>query len=273
METSLSIPPRRFSLLIFYLLTFALSWGLWILFPGTLTGLLGAWAPSLVAVILTAAWYGRTGLRTLLGRLIIWRVGLLWYLFALLWPPVLSLMVTGISMLFGNTAPDFANPPVMSVYPVPPEVRSAGPLVLLPMVFIIQFFGSSLGEELGWRGFALPRFQSWWSPLVAGGIVGFIWGIWQTVHEWVPGQPLDAGSLIWLVMGMTLNGVLYAWMFNNTRGSLIPALLLHTSQALTGLFLAGVSNSVLSIGLTALLVSAILVQDRSARMTRQPAGT
>ncbi|MGE5250575.1 MAG: CPBP family intramembrane glutamic endopeptidase [Bacteroidota bacterium] len=273
METSLSITPKRASLVIFYVLTFALSWGLWILLPGTLTGLLGAWAPSLVAIILTAVLYGRAALRALLGRVVRWRVGLLWYLFALLWPPVLSLMVTGISMLFGRAAPDFANPPVMSVYPVPPEVRGAGPLVLLPMVFVIQFFGSSLGEELGWRGFALPRFQSRWSPLVAGGIVGFIWGIWQIMHEWTPGQAVDALSLTWLVIGMTLNGVLYAWMFNNTRGSLIPALLLHTSQALTGLFLAGLPNPLFSIVLTALLVGAILMQDRAARMTHLPAST
>ncbi len=67
-----------------------------------------------------------------------------WYLFALLWPAANSLLATAAAVLLGRPAPDFARPRVISVYPVPPEALAAGFLPLLPMVFVIQFFGSSL---------------------------------------------------------------------------------------------------------------------------------
>jgi membrane protease YdiL (CAAX protease family) len=247
-----------------------LSWALWI--PAalvaagwwhiplsvTLAGLLGAWMPSLVAILLAGLADGRAGLRLLWRRLTLWRVGGRWYLFALLWPAANSLLATTTATLLGWPAPDFANPPVVSVYPVPPEALAAGFLPLLPMVFVIQFFGSSLGEEIGWRGFALPRLQARWGWLASSLVLGLLWAGWQVPHEWVPGQPVNIAAMVWLVVGMVLSAALYTWLFNHTRGSLLPVLLFHTSQAVTGLFLAGVGLPWLESAWAALLLGLIL---------------
>jgi len=281
MDMPLSIPPKRYSLVAFFLLAFIIAWGFWIPaalatkgmlpfpFPVTLAGVLGAWGPSLAGIIVTAAVDGKAGLRTLLRRLTVWRVGVQWYLFALLWPAVLSLLATGVSMLLGGPVPDFAHPPVTTEYPVPPEALSAGFLPLLPMVFVIQVFSSPLGEELGWRGFAVPRLQARWSALLSSLVVGAIWGLWHLPRNWAPGTPFDVAGFVWLVLGLVLNAVLYTWVFNNTKGSLVPVILLHTAQAVTLLFLAEASTPLVKNGLTAILVIVIVAVFGAARLSRK----
>ena len=284
MDMPLSIPSKRYSLVAFFLLAFAIAWGFWIPaalaargmlsfpFPATLAGVLGAWGPSLAGIIVTAAFDGKAGLRTLFKRLAVWRAGFQWYLFVLTWPAVLSLLTSGIAMLLGSPAPDFAHPLVTTEYPAPPEAFGAGFLPLLPMVFVIQVFGSSLGEELGWRGFAVPRLQARQSALLSSLILGIVWGLWHLPRNWTPGVPFDVVSLGWLVLGLALNAVLYTWVFNNTRGSLVPMILFHTAQPVTNLFLAEVSSPLTPLiknALTALLVILIVAVFGAARLTRK----
>jgi len=272
MNAHLSVPARRFSLVAFLVLAFVLAWGAWIpaalgLFPVTLAGLAGAWGPSLAGIAMTAADSGRDGLRVLFRRLSQWRVGVQWYLFVLLWPAVLSIAVTGISILLGSAPPDFSNPPVVSVYPAPPEAFAAGFLPLLPLVFVTQLFGSSLGEEIGWRGFALPRLQRRHSALISSLVLGLVWGIWHMPRIWVPGDPIGLAGLWWLVLGLVLNAVFYTWIFNSTGGSLIPVLLLHTTQAVTSLFLSELPNPGLKHALMAVVATTVLVRFGASRMT------
>jgi membrane protease YdiL (CAAX protease family) len=170
-------------------------------------------------------------------------------------------------MLFGSPGPDFANPPVVYEYPVPPEALSAGFLPLLPMVFMTQVFGSSMGEELGWRGFALPRLQARQSALVASGVLGVVWGIWHLPRVWTPGAALDTAGFGWLVVRIVLDAVLYTWIFNNTKGSLLLVLLLHTTQPVTNLFLAKVSNPLVESALTALVVILVVTRSGGAHLS------
>lgn len=275
MSLPLSLPSRRYAIVLFFGLTFALTWGLWIPsalaaqgrlafpIPATLAGLLGAWAPGLVALVLTLVLDGRGGMRLLLRRLTLWRVGWPPVLFALGWPALLSLAVTGLTVLSGSPPPDFAHPPVVRVYPAPPEAFQAGFLPLLPLVFLTQLFGSSLGEEMGWRGFALSRLQARMSALQASLVIGLLWGLWHFPRQWTPGQPFDGGGFGWLVLALVLNAVLYTWLFNIVGGSLVPALLLHTSQAVTGLFLAATPNPPLEAALTALVALLLVRRYRS----------
>jgi membrane protease YdiL (CAAX protease family) len=282
METPLQIPPKRHALLIFFGLVFALSWSLWIPaalaqagllaipVPTALLDLVGAWAPSLIAILLTLAMDKRQGLSVLLRRLLVWRVGLRWFLFVLFFPAVLSLLTTGIAMLLGRPAPDFSHPLFLSVYPIPPEARAYGFLVFLPMAFIIQVFSSSLGEELGWRGFALPRLQSRRSALLSAVIIGIIWGVWHLPRLWTPGQSFDYANFAWFLIGITLDSILYTWIFNNTRGSLVPAVLFHTTQNITSMFLASVDAPALSVLITFILVLVIVAREGATHLTRQP---
>jgi membrane protease YdiL (CAAX protease family) len=282
MQKPLILPSKRHSLAIFFVLTFAISWPLWILsalslqgqlpfsFPATLGGLLGAWAPGLVGIFVTLWLDGRRATRLLLSRLLVWRVGLGWYLFALLWPALLSLLSSGISTLLGAAPPDFSNPPVVSQYPLPPEAMQAGFLALLPMIFIIQFFGSSLGEEIGWRGFALPRLQSHRTAFLSSLILGLIWGLWHLPRQWVPGAAFDLAGFAWFLIGITLTSVLYTWIFNNTRGSLLVVVLFHTAQAVSNLFLASSAFPWVSPALTLLLVLWIAYRYDPLHLTRLP---
>lgn len=282
MSTFLYTTPRRYALVAFFSLTFVLSWGLWIptalashgimtfsLSP-VVTGILGAFAPTLAGLIMTTLEEGWLGLKNLGRRLWLWRVGPQWYLFVLLWPPLLSLCVTGVAILIGKPAPDFANPPFVSLYPIPPEAEQGGWWVFLPIVFLQQLtIGSALGEELGWRGYALPHLQARTNALYASIILGLLWGIWHLPLYWTVGDARTHMSVGWLLAGLVLEAILYTWVFNHTKGSLLLALLLHAATAVTSLFLAAVTLPWVGFIVTLGLVMGIVVLEEERWLKRQ----
>jgi membrane protease YdiL (CAAX protease family) len=176
----------------------------------------------------------------LFKRLLIWRVGVRWYMFVLFWPAVLSLAKTGIGVVLGGAVPDFSQPPFVQLYPLPPELLNTVPfIVFLPFVFLQQMLmGSSMGEEPGWRGFALPRMQAHQSSLRASLLLGLFWGVWHLPLWLTKGHPMQETFWGWSVLGLMATAVLFTWVYNHTKGSLLLALLFHTSIAITGLFLA-----------------------------------
>jgi len=239
------------NLWLFFLTAFAWSWLFWIWealashglisspLPSDLMELLGVFGPTLAAIILTVIYAGRVGLRELLGRLPVWRVGVQWYIFVLLWPVLLSLLTTAIHILSGGSAPDFANPPIMSLYPLPPEAKTVGLLPLLVFVFLQQtFIGSSMREEIGWRGYALYRLLKTKNALYASLILGVIWGIWHLPRFFSQGNPLVNVFFGWFFLGIVADAIFFTWIYNNTKGSLLLVLLFHTSIAITSLFLS-----------------------------------
>jgi membrane protease YdiL (CAAX protease family) len=188
--------------------------------PPELSRLLGTFGPSLAALLVTAATSGRRGLRALLARLAIWRVGVGWYAVALLWPAAHSLATTGVHVLLGAAPPDFAQPPVLWLYPAPPELFAAGSWPLLPFVFIQSLLSSSsLGEEPGWRGFALPRLQARFGALGASLVLGVLWGVWHLPLALTRGDPTEGTFSGWYLLGSTGDAVLYTWLFNATGGA------------------------------------------------------
>ncbi|HEY0604289.1 MAG TPA: CPBP family intramembrane glutamic endopeptidase [Herpetosiphonaceae bacterium] len=238
-------------LIAFGLLAFGISWGVWIplalaaqgliglpLSPTLLT-LLGAFGPSLAAILLTATTEQWVGVRKLLGRLLIWRVGIHWYLFVLMWPAVLSLLTTAVHVVLGHAAPNFAHPPLLDLYPLPPNLGLIAWWVLVPLIVVQQLVVSSpMGEEIGWRGYALPRLQARTSPLGASIILGLIWSVWHLPLYLTRGHPLAGEFFGWLPLGLIPTTILFTWVFNHTRGSLLLALLFHAAINLTDLFLA-----------------------------------
>jgi membrane protease YdiL (CAAX protease family) len=209
---------------------------------------------------MTAFEAGWPGLKSLGRRLWLWRVGLPWYLFVLLWPALLSLCVTSVAILMGKPAPDFANPPFVALYPIPPAALQIGWWVYMPFVFLQQMtIGSALGEELGWRGYALPRLQARTNALSASIILGLVWGIWHLPLYWTVGDARTSMSVGWLVAGLVLEAILYTWVFNHTKGSLLPALLFHAATAVTSLFLASINLPWVGFVVTLGLVMGIVV--------------
>jgi membrane protease YdiL (CAAX protease family) len=171
--------------------------------------------PFLAAFVMTGATEGREGVGRLLRRFVLWRVGLRWYLFVLV----------GVPALF-----------VLSVIVLPGVLGSfqglgalAPPLSLLG-VFVYAFFpGGALGEEPGWRGFALPRLQSLHGPLVGTLILGVLWGLWHLPLFFTPWNTLTALNVVGYVLTTTCLAIMYTWVFNNTKGSVLIAVLLHAT--------------------------------------------
>lgn len=100
-----------------------------------------------------------------------------------------------------------------------------------------------MGEELGWRGFALPRLQARMSALSASLILGLLWALWHLPLYLTAGHPLSEVFFGWFLLSILADAILFTWIFNNTRGSLLVVLLFHASIATSGLFLASTAGS------------------------------
>jgi membrane protease YdiL (CAAX protease family) len=275
---------RHVPLPLFFLLAFAVSWGFWLpsaaaswgwfaspLSPD-LSRLLGVFGPTLAALLLIAVVERRAGLRALGRRLRTWQVGYRWYLFVLLWPPGLSLAALGLRVALGGPVPDFAHPPILKLYPLPEGFPLEAVWALLPLIFLQQgLLGSALGEEIGWRGLALPRLQEHRPALTAAVLLGLIWGFWHLPLYLTQGDPIAATPFAWLLAGIVADSILFTWVFNHTRGSLLPVLLFHSAIAVTGLFLAAPAQPWTRLGLEWLVVLGIVAWHGPRYLSRQRA--
>ena len=225
---------KQHALLAYMLLTFGLTWP-WMVaevlgsrgivpFRLTLSGvgifltLFVAYGPTLAALLITSIIGGRAAVRTLLGRLLIWRVGWRWYAAAIGLPGLISLGAITLATVRG--AP---------VEPLPPF--SWGMLLTLPLAFLVR--GSINGEEIGWRGFALPQLQSRWNALAASLWLGTVWALFHLPIFFVQGASLlgsqnDMNPLAFLI-DVVAGAVLMTWLFNQTQGSLLIAYLYHAA--------------------------------------------
>lgn len=194
-------------LTIFFILAYAFTWALTPLIRiSPMLGVPGLLMPAVAAILVVTWTEGRAGLRELFGRLARWRVGLIWYLVALGLPILLSLAVVGLSLLLG----------------VPAEVQLAPITPLAILVFVLV-----IGEELGWRGYALPQLLRNHSAVMASLILGLLWACWHLPTFFVPDTPqaqIPFVAYIIYVLGMS---VLFTWIFVHTQGSVLIATLFH----------------------------------------------
>ena len=112
--------------------------------------------------------------------------------------------------------------------------RTLAPLAPLPLLLsfpLIQIFGGPLFEEGGWRGFALPRLQRLHGPLVGSLILGVLWALWHLPLFWITvwGTPPTVLNMVLYLATVIFMTMVYTWVFNNTKGSILIAILLHTS--------------------------------------------
>jgi len=255
-KSSITIESRIRPLLVFFLLAFTLSWLIWIpvalsshgwisfSVPSAIAGLMGAFGPTLAGIIVSFIFSGRSGVGRLLIRILDWRVDSKWYIFVLFWPTILSLTASFTYNILGGSLPNFNYPPILDLYPLPTEAEGIGPWTFLPFIFLQNLLiGSAMGEEIGWRGFALPRLQARTSAFSASLILGVLWGIWHLPLYLTEGHPLSEVFFVWTLLGIVADAVLFTWIFNNTEGSLLVVLLFHASIATTELFLASTEES------------------------------
>jgi membrane protease YdiL (CAAX protease family) len=193
---------KKYSLAFFFLLAYLFTWSNWLpqalasrglaslQVPGFVT-LLAGYGPAIAAIIVVSMAYGRQGLRELFGRLLRWRVGLVWYLIALFLPALVILLAVALNSWTGGSMPDFS----AAAFPFgPAETPLWQKFLILLLIFTLGFDG--LGEEIGWRGFALPKLLESRSPLVASLILGALWAVWHFPYALTRGTFLSEVPLL-----------------------------------------------------------------------------
>jgi len=225
-------------LLTFALLACGISWTLELpavlqahssgksLADGALFLFLGSFGPGLAALILSAVQGGRAGVKALLQGYLPWRADFAWYLIALYGFWVLGLLAI---LLLG----------VASLQDVLSQLPRA--LVNIPAHALTTFLIlGPLGEELGWRGYALPRLQAGRAALYASLILGLLWAVWHAplmlFSEWRGDLPLAGFLLLYPLYIMALS-VIFTWVYHSAQASTLVATVLHAAFNYTIFFL------------------------------------
>jgi len=216
------------SLLKFFLLTYIVSWVLWAssaailrvatpessglqIISGALY-LIGVFAPALVALALTARADGRAATLALLRRTVDWSVGARWYLFALGYMAAIKLAVAISVRIATGAWPAF------------------GPEPLYLMIIAIPFSTPvQAGEEIGWRGYALPRLAASLGLSGASIVLGILWACWHLPFFFIPGSDKSGQSFPLYLLGVTALSVAMAWLYWRTNGSLLLTMLMHAA--------------------------------------------
>jgi membrane protease YdiL (CAAX protease family) len=220
-------PIRRYPTVAFFALAYAIAWLAWgtdLALGGAAQGLItiGSFGPLLAALIVTGSTEGRGAVRTFLGRLRRWRGGGRLYALALIGPFLLALGAALLDTLTGGPAPSFARQ-------IPADLPPTA-LLLLPLIFLFGLlFGGPLGEEPGWRGFALPRFLAGFGPWTASTILGLAWGLWHIPLFEIPGTTQSAiplGAFVFWTIGLSY---LFTRLYQASDGSLPLMIIFHTA--------------------------------------------
>ena len=207
----------------FVLVAFLFTWAFWLLTVLEARGLisslpvpalfLGAFGPMVAAVALTAQEGGRAGLRSLLSRVVRWHVAPFWYGVALLGPLVLQLVAMALHVVLGGQPPNLL------------AMIGALPTVLALSAYM--FIQVGIGEEIGWRGYALPKLQAGYSALVSSVILGVIWTLWHLPLFFNPATSYS-NTPFWVFLVFLIPvSILITWVFNSTGGSVLIAMILH----------------------------------------------
>jgi uncharacterized protein len=207
----------------YFVLAFAFTWFFWGLgvlgergFIPTLSGftVIGTFGPMVAAVILTAREGGRAEVRSLLGRIVRWQVAPVWYGVAILGPFVLTLAAIALHVALGGQTPGLGA-----------LIGALLPTVVFVSVYMLIFV--ALGEEVGWRGYALPALQARHGAFVASVMLGAMWALWHMPQFFNPATLYSDLPFVLFLAYLIPFSVLITWVFNSTGGSLLMAMLVH----------------------------------------------
>jgi membrane protease YdiL (CAAX protease family) len=249
---------NRKGIILFYILTYSFAWGLsaiTVIFPVWSAQHFGAvtlwnplvflviWTPTIWAFVLAFALDGKAGLRDLFVRVFRWRVKLRWYLISTVGIAALALGAR-FAQAYVNHTPtppvlDFSTWPVLIPYGLSMLVVDPGPI----------------GEDPGWRGYALPRMLQRFSPTVAALLLGSVWAVWHLPAFLFSGMPQHPLSIGWFLLAVVALTFLMSWVAINTRGAVIPAILIHwTSNRFSLLEGQGAMYTAITYTLAAVLI-------------------
>jgi membrane protease YdiL (CAAX protease family) len=203
-------------LLLWLALTFPLSWYPWLiaLWRGETSGP-NPLGPFVAALIVTALSGGRLAVKDLLARIVRWRVGVQWYLFALFAPVLICICASALNILWGGAVKY-------------PESFHALDLVE-QFVFILLFIG--LGEEPGWRGFGVENLQKIFSPLTTSLIIWVVWSVW---HLPLFGSEFNPDILPAFFINVLAASIIQTWLYNRTNRSILLPMIFHAAVNTSG---------------------------------------
>jgi len=222
--------PLPRDLLAYFLLTFAISWA--IEFPlalqaqGLMRDIVPLWlhyiasfGPLLAASIVTLATRGPEGIGRLFSGLARWRARPVYWIVAVVAPCVVLLLIVLATRVAQGAWPDLAS------LGRPDYLAAIG--ILPTLLLWTVTFGA--GEEVGWRGFALPRLQATRSAFSASMLLGTFWAIWHLPALFYRDTYIEMGLLVipMLLTVAVVGSTVYTWMFNGTRGSLLIPVVFH----------------------------------------------
>ena len=227
---------QRRSLLAYTLLAYGITWSILIgtvfaiqyglLAPDTpvlgLAADAAVYGPAVAALLVLAATQGRAGVLPWLRSIVRWRVGVRWYLFVLLGVPLLTLV--GATFLYGAL-------PFQSL-----AVQWTALLTRFAPLILLTALTTGLGEEPGWRGFALPNLQQRHGPLLGTLLLSLLWAFWHLPNLVL--QPSGTATFgLWFLATM-VNAFVLTWVYNCTGGSVLLVILLHATQNSTSRLVA-----------------------------------
>lgn len=208
-------------LLTFFILSYLLTWGIW-LAAGAVTApglrgllfLLGTFTPGFVALGLTARATGRGGVAALLRRLIDWEYPARWFVFAISYFALIKLAVAVMHRVITGAWPAFGELPWY---------------LMLAATLFSTVIGGQSGEEIGWRGYALPRLSARFGLGGASLLLGVVWACWHLPLFFIDGTSTTGQSFPLYLLSVTAISVALTWLYMNTGGSLLPVMLMHAA--------------------------------------------
>ena len=237
---------RARPLLAFAVLAIAITWlswfplaaynrGLWSLYLPWLY-FVGGLGPGVAAYVVMRVLRGKKADQELLGPLLRWRVGAGWYVAAVAMFVLVWLAAVSVASELG------------------PELRSLSSAWVVA-VALVRSLLAAVPEEVGWRGFALPMLQRRFTALTSSLVVGALWALWH-LPLILGGDEVMAGfPLIWYVLWILSESVLYGWLYNNTRGSLLIVVIAHGVSNVVGVFSsAPVATTMITAALAVVVV-------------------
>ncbi len=256
----------------FFVLAFVWSWGFGFaatqiksqsIAISTALIMVSGFGPSIAAFVIVGAFSGGLGLRRwltqCLDRHIWWR----WFVLAFLVPPVAMMIALGVHILLGGT--------------VPASMAAAHIPLAMANFALVLLVGGPLGEEFGWRGYAMSALMARMTWRAASVIIGVVWGLWHLPLFFMIGTAQSQMPILVFMVNILAGSVLFGWLFVRTNQSVLPAIVLHTSlNTWAGLLMivpteaTGRPYAVVTILLVLIALVAMLLPDRMiAKVTWQ----
>ena len=246
-------PVQRHPEIAFIVLALLFSWALWVPVILSARGILpiaihanplGSFGPAFSAIVVTWIIAGHEGVREITGRFRRLGASPGRVLGFVILPVAMFAISTTVHSLIQREVPRVAN--LDQWY------------LLIPLVPVILVLGGPLGEEIGWRGFLLPRLQSRFTPVVTSVLIAAAWLVWHLPLFWMEGAAQKGSSIGAFALTVIAFSMLFTWVFNGSCGSLWPVILFHTSINTVGFIFPTIFPSVDESKIHGLLILVVI---------------